>query len=130
MLITFVSFFNEVDTETKTILISFVSFFNEVATETQNYPRSLVSFFNELEIRKPYPQSWFHQKTMLKVVSFFNELEIRKPCSNSLFLIMASKRTMLWKDTMSRDKTRSWIPRDLHLMEETHSGRNTCRGSR
>jgi hypothetical protein len=27
---------------------------------------------------------------------------------------MASKRITLWKDTMSRDKTRSWLPRDLH----------------
>jgi hypothetical protein len=109
------------------MLITSVSFFNEVATETQKtiliagfifYARKLVSFF-ELEIRKPCS----------KLVSFFNELEIRKSCSR-LFLIMASKRTMLWKDTMSRDKTRSWLPRDLHLMEETHSGRNTCRGSR
>jgi hypothetical protein len=36
----------------------------------------------------------------------------------NLFLIMASKRIMLWKDTMSRDKTQSWLPRDLHWMEE------------
>jgi hypothetical protein len=41
---------------------------------------------------------------------------------------MASKKITSWKDTMSRDKNRSWIPRDLHLMEENHSGRNTCRG--
>jgi hypothetical protein len=64
-------------------------------------------------------------------VSFFNTLatEKQKPCSG-LFLIMASKRIMLWKDTMSRDKTRSWLPRDLHWMEEEFSRRNTCRGSR
>jgi hypothetical protein len=31
---------------------------------------------------------------------------------------MTSKRIMLWKDTMSRDKNRSWLPRDIHLMEE------------
>ena len=30
-----ISFFNELDTETRTILINFVSFFNEVATKTQ-----------------------------------------------------------------------------------------------
>jgi hypothetical protein len=30
---------------------------------------------------------------------------------------MASKRIMLWKESMSRDKTRSWLPRDLHWME-------------
>jgi hypothetical protein len=23
----------------------------------------------------------------------------------------------------------SWLPRDLHWMEDNHSGRNTCRGS-
>jgi hypothetical protein len=31
----FVSFVNEIDTETGTMLLTFVSFFNEVATETQ-----------------------------------------------------------------------------------------------
>jgi hypothetical protein len=101
------------------MLVGSVSFFNEVAIETQKLSSQLVSFFNKLEIRK----------TCLKLVSFFNELEIREPCS-SLFLITASKRKILWKDTMSRDKTRSWLPRDLHLTEETHSRRNTCRGSR
>jgi hypothetical protein len=106
-----ISFFNELDTETRTMLnnpgsvprplfhflmsltietgtmlITSVSFFNEVSTNTQNYPHNrfhfltslksekcskMVSFFNELEIRKP--RSW--------LVSFFNDLEIRKPCS-------------------------------------------------
>jgi hypothetical protein len=62
-------------------------------------------------------------------VSFFNELATEKRnYARGLSLIMASKRIMLWKDTMSRDKTRSWLPRDLHWMEENHSGRNTCRG--
>jgi hypothetical protein len=98
----------------------------------------LVSFFNELESRKPCSKtyvSFFNkvsletQKLSSSLVSFFNELEIRKPCS-ILLSIMASKRTMLWKDTMSRDKNRSRPSRDLHSMEETHSGRNTCRGSR
>jgi hypothetical protein len=63
-------------------------------------------------------------------VSFFNELAIEKRnYDRDFFLIMASKRIMLWKDTMSRDKTRSWIPRDLHRMEDNHSRRNTCQGS-
>jgi hypothetical protein len=72
------------------------------------------------------------EKTMLIAsVSFFNELSTEKRnYARRLFLIMASKRIMLWKDTMSRDKTRSWLPRDLHWMEEECSGRNTCRGSR
>jgi hypothetical protein len=57
------------------MLVSFVSFFNEVSTETKNYPHK-VSFFNELEIKKLEIR-----KPCSKLVSFFNELEIRKPCS-------------------------------------------------
>jgi hypothetical protein len=58
-------------------------------------------------------------------VSFFNELATEKRnYACGCFLIMDSKRIMLWKGTMSRDKTRSWIPRDLLWMEENHSGRN------
>jgi hypothetical protein len=58
-------------------------------------------------------------------VSFFNELSTEKRnYARDLFFFndcMASKRIMLWKDTMSRDKTRSWLPRDLRRMEENHS---------
>jgi hypothetical protein len=49
-----ISFFNELDTETRTMLVTSVSFFNEVVsffTETQKLS-SVVSFFNELEIKK------------------------------------------------------------------------------
>jgi hypothetical protein len=76
----------------------------------------MVSFFNELEIRKPCS----------KTVSLFNGLQMIKPFSKLLFLIMASKRKIIWKDTMSRDKTRSWLPINLELTDETHFGRNTC----
>jgi hypothetical protein len=39
-------------------------------------------------------------------VSFFNELATEKRnYARGFFLIMASKRIMLWKGTMSRDKT-------------------------
>jgi hypothetical protein len=63
-------------------------------------------------------------------ISFFNEPATEKRnYAHRLFSIMASKRITLWKDTMSRDKTRSWLPRDLHWMEENHSRRDTCRGS-
>jgi hypothetical protein len=63
-------------------------------------------------------------------VSFFNELAIEKRnYARSCVWIMASKRVILWKGTMSMDKTWSWLPRDLHRMEENHSGRNTSRGS-
>jgi hypothetical protein len=48
-------------------------------------------------------------------VSFFNELATeKKKYAHDLLLIMASRRITLWKDTMSRDKTLSWLPRDLH----------------
>jgi hypothetical protein len=61
---------------------------------------------------------------LMTPISFFNELAIeRKNCACGPSLIMASKSIRLWKDTMSRDKTRSWLPRDIHEMEENHSGR-------
>jgi hypothetical protein len=64
-------------------------------------------------------------------VSFFNELATEKRnYACGCFLIMASKRIPLWKDTMSRDKTQSWPPGDLRWMEDSHSGRTTCQGSR
>jgi hypothetical protein len=74
-------------------------------TQEKNYaqgskfnPIFLFHFFNELATER---------KTMLKAfISFFNELsKERKNYARRLFLIMASKRMMLWKDTMSRDKT-------------------------
>jgi hypothetical protein len=106
----------------------------------------IVSFSNELDIGKKLcsgfrvrsPDCCFifnelatERKTMLKAfVSFFNELSIEKRnYARGFFLIMASKRIMLWKDNMSRDKTLSWLPRDLHRMGDDHFGRNTCRGS-
>jgi hypothetical protein len=52
---------------------------------------------------------------IIACVSFFNELAIEKGnYARRLFLIMASKRITLWKDTISRDKTRSWLPKDFH----------------
>jgi hypothetical protein len=41
----FVSFFNELATERKTMLKAFVSFFNELATEKRNYARDLCFIF-------------------------------------------------------------------------------------
>jgi hypothetical protein len=85
------------------MLVTSVSFFNEVATEREknyaqnlcfkNYPQ-VVSFFNELEIKKLCSKPLFHfltrlptetQKTILKTsVSFFNEVvtETQKLSSN------------------------------------------------
>jgi hypothetical protein len=97
-----------------------VSFFNELGI--RKLCSSLVSFLNEPEIRKSCSKT---------SVSFFNEvaLETQKTILE-VFLIMDTKRIMLWKETISRDKTRSWLPRDLRWKEETHSGRTPCRGSR
>jgi hypothetical protein len=155
MLVTSVSFFNEVATETQKLSSNLVSFFNEVSTNAKNYqkPCSLKPLFHFLtrlpQRRKNYPRkSRFNPQTS---VSFFNEVaaETQKLSSKplfhfltrlpqrrknyprkTLFLIMDSKRTMLWNDTMSRDKTQSWLPRGLHWKEETHSGRTPCRESR
>jgi hypothetical protein len=52
---------------------------------------------------------------LMTSVSFFNKLATEKRnYAHRLFLIMASKRITLWKETMSREKTQSWLPRDLH----------------
>jgi hypothetical protein len=48
------------------------------------------------------------------MVSFFNELETRKNMLIDLYLIMDSRRTMLWKEYMSRYKPQSWLQRHLH----------------
>ena len=89
--------------------------------DPSSIPRSLFHFLTSLLQR---------EKTMLMTyVSFFNELATEKRnYARDLFLIMASKRIMFWKETMSRDKTRSWLLGDLHWIEETHSGRIPCRG--
>jgi hypothetical protein len=122
------------------MLITFVSFFNEVATKTPKLSSQVVSFFNDLEIKKPCSKT---------SVSFFNEVaaEMQKLSSKPLFhfltrlpqrrknyprnllLIMDSKRTMLRNNTMEKDKTQSWLLRGLHWKEETHSGRTPCRWS-
>jgi hypothetical protein len=94
------------------MLRTFVSFSNELSIEKKNYARSsrfnphiYVSFLNELAIE---------MKTMLTAfVSFFNELATKKKnYAHGFFFIMASKRKMLWKEYMSRDKRQSWLPRD------------------
>jgi hypothetical protein len=53
---------------------------------------------------------------MLKTsVSFFNKLATEKQnYGQNLSLIMPSKRTILWKEYMSRDKHQPWLPGDLH----------------
>jgi hypothetical protein len=186
------------------MLVTSVSFFNEVATETQKLKRlsSSVSFFKRLPQRSKNSKPLFHFLTSLKRKNYhaqrplfhfltrltetqklssplfhFLTTETKNPRKSSiprplfhfltrfhrdaktilenpgsiprplfhfltrlpqrhknyprktLFLIMDSKRTMLQNDTMSRDKTRSWLPRGLHWKEETHSGRTPCRGS-
>jgi hypothetical protein len=59
----------------------------------------------------------------------FSELATKKRnYAHDFFLIMVFERIMLLMETMSRYKTRSWLLRDLHCMEENHSRRNTCPG--
>jgi hypothetical protein len=41
----FVSFFNEIATERKTMLVTFVSFFNELVTKKRNYAHGLCFIF-------------------------------------------------------------------------------------
>jgi hypothetical protein len=67
-----ISFFNELDIETRNMLVTSVSFLMRLLQRRKNYPQ-LVSFFNEREIRK----------LCSSLVSFFNELEIIKSCSKT-----------------------------------------------
>jgi hypothetical protein len=60
-------------------------------------------------------------------VSFFNKLATEKiNYACGFFLIIVFERITLWKDTMSRDKTQSWLLGYLRWMEDNHSRRNTC----
>jgi hypothetical protein len=88
-----ISFFNELDIETRTMLITYVSFFNTVATKMKkNYPRKGFHFLTILKSKNFAQRSMFHffnevasetQKLSSYVVSFFNELEIKKLCSKT-----------------------------------------------
>jgi hypothetical protein len=57
-----ISFFNELDIETRTMLVTSVSFLTRFP---QRLSSEVVSFFNELEIKKPCSKTF---------VSFFNEV--------------------------------------------------------
>jgi hypothetical protein len=51
---------------------------------------------------------------LIAFVSFFNEISTEKNnYDHNLSFIMASKRTILWKEYMSRDKRQPCLPRDL-----------------
>jgi hypothetical protein len=74
----------------ETVLVTSVSFFNELATEKRKLCSiPLFHFLTSLSQRR---------KTMLMAsVSFFNDLSTEKRnCACGLFLIMASKRITLW----------------------------------
>ena len=48
-------------------------------------------------------------------VSFFNEIDTEMGTMLvAIILIMASKRIILWKEYMSRDKPQSWLPIYIH----------------
>jgi hypothetical protein len=111
------SFFNELDIETRTMLVTYVSFFNEVATEMKKKLSSRwFHFLTSLKSKNHAQRPLFHFLMRLpqrfknyprNLCFICNEVaaEMQKLSSISLFLIMDSKRTILWKDTMSRDKT-------------------------
>jgi hypothetical protein len=120
------------------MLVTSVSFFNEVSTETKNYPRTWFHFLMSLK-SKNHAQVWFHFLTSLKsenrahrpLFHFLMRLPQRhKNYPRSLLdhgyqeekalegdhvkgqnSVMASKRSSLegrntlWKDTMSRVTT-------------------------
>jgi len=70
------------------MLVDSISFFNDLATERKTMLVASVSFFNEVSTKK-------------------------KNYAQYLCLIMDSKRTMLWKEYMSRDKHQPWLLGDL-----------------
>jgi hypothetical protein len=72
-----ISFFNELEIETRTMLVTSISFLIRLPQRRKNYPQ-VVSFFSELEIRKPCSKT---------TVSFFNEVvaETQKLSSKPLF---------------------------------------------
>jgi hypothetical protein len=60
-----ISFFNELDIETRTMLVTSVSFFNEVATEMQKTILKWFHFLTSLKLEN-YAQVWFHFLMSLK----------------------------------------------------------------
>jgi histone deacetylase complex regulatory component SIN3 len=61
-----ISFFNELDIETRTMLVTSVSFFNEVATEMKkNYPRKWFHFLTSLKFKNYAQRPLFHFLTRL-----------------------------------------------------------------
>jgi hypothetical protein len=60
-----ISFFNELDIKTRTMLVTSVSFFNEVATEMKKLSSKVVSFFDEFEIKNHAQRPLFHFLTRL-----------------------------------------------------------------
>jgi hypothetical protein len=121
-----ISFFNELDIETRTMLITSISFLNEVAIETKKLSSQVVLFFSELEIRK----------LCSSLVSFFNELEIIKSCSKtfvSFFNEVASEMQKLSSEVpfhflmrfLQRCKNypHNWFHFLMRLKSENHAQR-------
>jgi hypothetical protein len=86
------------------MLVTFVSFLNEVSTETQNYPQSWFHFLTSLKTKK-------HAQISLLDHGFQEDSALEGHHVKGQNSIMASKRssldgrTTLWKDTMPRDVT-------------------------
>jgi hypothetical protein len=88
-----------------------------------------VSFFNENDTRKElFSGLWVQSPNFSFIFYLFQFLTSlltsfiateKKNYAPRFFLIMASKRAMLWKEYMSREIPQSWLPRDLFWTEET-----------
>jgi histone deacetylase complex regulatory component SIN3 len=60
-----ISFFNELDIETRNMLVTSISFFNEVATEMKNYPHKGFHFLTSLKSKNHAQRPLFHFLTRL-----------------------------------------------------------------
>jgi hypothetical protein len=98
------------------MLVTSVSFFNEVSTETQNYPHSWFHFLTSLK-EENHAQSWFHflmslkSETMLISLldhGFQEDKALEGHHVKGQTSVMASKRSSLdgrntlWKEHMSK----------------------------
>jgi hypothetical protein len=130
-----IAFFNDLAIETRTMLVTSVSFFNEVSTETKNYPQK---WFHLLMILKSKNHA---QRPLFNFLTRFPQRHKRYPRSlldhgyqegnapegdhvKGQKLVMASKRSSLegrntlWKDTMSRVTTGVKISSSRNPIEE------------
>jgi histone deacetylase complex regulatory component SIN3 len=117
-----ISFFNELDIETRTMLVTSVSFFNEVAIETKNYPCKWFHFLTSMKSKNHAQRPLFHFLTRLPQRlknyprslldhGFQEDNALEGDHVKGQKSVMASKGSSLegsntlWNDTMSRVMT-------------------------